>query len=117
MRKIKIAIAKFLGWLLTRRGLRWLIRPALMSIARYQHWKMQKTPRQKFIPKQKAKIYKVLAITPGRHHAWVESSAGIIRKPLGSIPARLLRGEIPLVQKNFSYLNTIEGWKAGTIKL
>ena len=31
-------------------------------------------------------IYKVLAITPGRMHAWVDSSIGRIRKPLGSIP-------------------------------
>ncbi len=35
-------------------------------------------------------IYDVLAITPGRHRAWVNSSVGIIKKPNGSIPSKLL---------------------------
>lgn len=35
-------------------------------------------------------IYEVLAITPGRMHAWVNSSVGRIRKPLGSIPDAIL---------------------------
>jgi len=35
-------------------------------------------------------IYEVLAITPGRHRAWVNSSVGIIKKPNASIPTRLL---------------------------
>ena len=35
-------------------------------------------------------IHEVLAITPGRMHAWVDSSVGIIKKPNASIPARLL---------------------------
>lgn len=35
-------------------------------------------------------IYKVLAITPGRMHAWVNSSVGVIKKPNGSIPSKLL---------------------------
>lgn len=35
-------------------------------------------------------IYKVLAITPGRNRAWVNSSVGVIKKPNGSIPSKLL---------------------------
>jgi hypothetical protein len=35
-------------------------------------------------------IYEVLAITPGRNRAWVSSSVGVIKKPNGSIPAKLL---------------------------
>jgi len=35
-------------------------------------------------------IYEVLAITPGRMHAWVNSNIGRIRKPLGSIPDAIL---------------------------
>jgi len=35
-------------------------------------------------------IYEVLAITPGRNRAWVNSSVGVIKKPNGSIPAKLL---------------------------
>lgn len=35
-------------------------------------------------------IYEVLAITPGRMHAWVDSSVGIIKKPNSAIPAKLL---------------------------
>lgn len=35
-------------------------------------------------------VYEVLAITPGRMHAWVESSVGRIRKPLGSITGPIL---------------------------
>lgn len=35
-------------------------------------------------------IYEVLAITPGRMHAWVNSSVGRIRKPFGSIPDAIL---------------------------
>lgn len=35
-------------------------------------------------------IYDVLAITPGRMHAWVNSNIGRIRKPLGSIPDTIL---------------------------
>lgn len=83
MKKIKILIAKFLGWLMMRRGLRWTIKPALKAML-WMH-------RPRLIKKQKAKIYRVLAVTPGRRRAWVESSAGIIKKPLGSIPARLLK--------------------------
>lgn len=41
--------------------------------------------------KKKVKIYEVLCITAGRHHAWVQSSVGKIRKPLGSIPYKKLR--------------------------
>ncbi len=39
-------------------------------------------------------IYEVLAITPGRMHAWIESSVGRIRKPLGSIPDTILNSYI-----------------------
>lgn len=39
-------------------------------------------------------IYKVLAITPGRMHAWAESSVGRIRKPLGSMPDAILNAYI-----------------------
>ena len=39
-------------------------------------------------------IYEVLAITPGRMHAWMESSVGRIRKPLGSIPDTILNSYI-----------------------
>lgn len=35
-------------------------------------------------------IDEVLAITPGRMHAWVNSSVGRIRKPFGSIPDAIL---------------------------
>lgn len=35
-------------------------------------------------------IYKVLAITPGRMRAWVNSSVGVIKKPNTAIPTRLL---------------------------
>ena len=35
-------------------------------------------------------IYEVLAITPGRNRAWVNTSVGVIKKPNGSIPAKLL---------------------------
>ena len=35
-------------------------------------------------------IYKVLAITPGRNRAWINSSVGVIKKPNGSIPSKLL---------------------------
>lgn len=35
-------------------------------------------------------IYKVLAVTPGGMRSWVDSSVGIIKKPNGSIPDRLL---------------------------
>ena len=35
-------------------------------------------------------LYEVLAITPGRMHAWVNSNIGRIRKPLGSIPDAIL---------------------------
>lgn len=35
-------------------------------------------------------IYEVLAITPGRNRAWVNSSVGVIKKPNGSIPSKLL---------------------------
>ena len=35
-------------------------------------------------------IYEVLAITPGRCRAWVNTSVGVIKKPNGSIPAKLL---------------------------
>lgn len=35
-------------------------------------------------------IYEVLAITPGRNRAWVNSSFGVIKKPNGSIPSKLL---------------------------
>jgi hypothetical protein len=82
MKKIKILIAKFLGWIMTRRGLRWTIKPVLKSML-WMH-------RPRLIKKQKVQIYRVLAVTPGRHRAWVESSAGIIKKPLCSIPAHLL---------------------------
>ena len=30
-------------------------------------------------------IHSIISITPGKHHAWVESSVGRIRKPLESI--------------------------------
>lgn len=85
MKKIKIAIAKFIGWLMTRRGLRWTIRPVLKAML----WHRRRKAAGSLI-RTKAKIYRVLTITPGRHRAWVESSAGIIKKPLGSIPAHLL---------------------------
>ena len=39
-------------------------------------------------------IYEVLAITPGRMHAWMESSVGRIRKPLESIPDTILNSYI-----------------------
>lgn len=39
-------------------------------------------------------IYEVLAITPGKMHAWMESSVGRIRKPLGSIPDTILNSYI-----------------------
>ncbi len=35
-------------------------------------------------------IYEILAITPGRNRAWVNSSVGVIKKPNTSIPTRLL---------------------------
>ncbi len=35
-------------------------------------------------------IYEVLAITPGRNRAWVNTSVGVIKKPNTSIPTRLL---------------------------
>ena len=35
-------------------------------------------------------IYEILAITPGRNRAWVNTSVGVIKKPNGSIPAKLL---------------------------
>ena len=35
-------------------------------------------------------IYEVLAITPGRNRAWVNSSVGVLKKPNGSIPSKLL---------------------------
>lgn len=35
-------------------------------------------------------IYEVLAITPGKNRAWVSSSVGVIKKPNGSIPSKLL---------------------------
>lgn len=35
-------------------------------------------------------IEKVLSITPGGNHAWVESNIGRIKKPLNAIPKRLL---------------------------
>lgn len=35
-------------------------------------------------------IYEVLAITPGRNRAWVNTSVGVIKKPNGSIPSKLL---------------------------
>jgi hypothetical protein len=35
-------------------------------------------------------LYEVLAITPGRNRAWVNSSVGVIKKPNGSIPSKLL---------------------------
>ena len=85
MKKIKIAIAKFIGWLMTRKGLRWTIRPVLKAML----WHRRRNAGHSFI-KQKAKIYRVLTVTPGRRRAWVESSAGIIKKPLGSISAYLL---------------------------
>lgn len=36
------------------------------------------------------KILKVLRITPGGSHAWVETNVGELRKPLKAIPQRLL---------------------------
>lgn len=35
-------------------------------------------------------IYGVLAITPGKNRAWVNSSVGVIKKPNGSISSKLL---------------------------
>lgn len=35
-------------------------------------------------------IYEVLAITPGRNRAWVNTSVGVIKKPNGSISSKLL---------------------------
>lgn len=35
-------------------------------------------------------IYEVLAITPGRNRAWVNTSVGVIKKPSGSIHSKLL---------------------------
>ena len=35
-------------------------------------------------------IYEVLAITPGRNRAWINSSVGVIKKPNSSIPSKLL---------------------------
>jgi hypothetical protein len=35
-------------------------------------------------------IYEVLAITPGRNRAWVNTSIGVIKKPNGSIPSKFL---------------------------
>lgn len=35
-------------------------------------------------------IYEVLAMTPGKNRAWVNSSVGLIKKPNGSIPSKLL---------------------------
>ena len=36
--------------------------------------------------KPKAKLFSVLYITSGKHHAWCDSDQGRIRKPIGSIP-------------------------------
>lgn len=41
--------------------------------------------------KPKARIIRVDRITPGKQHAWCESDQGMIRKPLASIPAGLLK--------------------------
>jgi hypothetical protein len=35
-------------------------------------------------------IFEVLAITPGRNRAWVNTSVGVMKKPNGSIPSKLL---------------------------
>ena len=35
-------------------------------------------------------IYEVVAITPGKNRAWVNSNVGMIKKPNGSIPSKLL---------------------------
>ena len=89
MKRIKIAIAKAFGWLITRRGLRWLIPPVLKTIMLYRRWKLARATQRGLI-RPKTKIYRVLTITPGRHRAWVESSSGIIKKPLVSIPGHML---------------------------
>ncbi len=41
------------------------------------------------IPFIGVRIEKVLSITPGKNHAWVESSVGRIRKPIEKIPEHL----------------------------
>jgi hypothetical protein len=38
----------------------------------------------------KVKLYSVLSITPGKRHAWIDSSEGRIRKPINSIPKDLM---------------------------
>lgn len=43
-----------------------------------------------FKKSQGAAIYEVMAKTPGRNRAWVNSSVGIIKKPNSSIPSKLL---------------------------
>lgn len=35
-------------------------------------------------------VFEVLAITPGRNRAWVKTSIGVMKKPNGSIPSKLL---------------------------
>ena len=40
--------------------------------------------------KPKAKLIRVVSITAGGNHAWVESDQGSIRKPLSAIPKDLL---------------------------
>lgn len=39
----------------------------------------------------KVVIKKVLQITPSKRHAWVETNIGKLRKPLSSIPEKLLK--------------------------
>lgn len=42
----------------------------------------------------KVEIHKVIRITAGGNHAWVDSNKGTIRKPLESIPEELLNQHI-----------------------
>jgi hypothetical protein len=42
------------------------------------------------INKSKAKLIRVLSITPGGSHAWCESDQGPVRKPIASVPKDLM---------------------------
>ena len=69
----------------------------LNSIKNFIKWLWLGIRRPKLIPKivsyhlNKVEIYSITSITPGRYHAWLESSVGRIRKPINQIPVHAKR--------------------------
>jgi hypothetical protein len=49
------------------------------------HWLKSLFKKVQVIPIiHKLEIYNIERITPGKHHAWLNTNVGLIRKPLGT---------------------------------